>query len=690
MLRADAPPHRRTRGRQLYLGASLRLSAAAASRARAEKAEQVMAICRHVLQGGNDDLLRHILHLVQDDTRTFLRAACVCVAWRCATHDEARWRDKCTADFALAQQVMDRALVHTPMCCGSYRQLFARLFLADRRARSMPTTEQLARMPPLLRPPAPVRREDYMIGVEVCVKRSSDASTVHWCKLCELTGAGTLPGQLLGHELMDVKNTPVAGTANDAHMVLSDDVSSFDLSVFLLRKTDNELLTLGHLESLDDCEVDSGVAFNSFTFNLRNTGEDSEVGKWIYFEALVYQQWDYDNDAGTVTGVHIALDTDEGGGMDEQPISTVDTMLQLLETPALADHWVSPVSLAPPLARVEISDTATAQSSEAAENTFFGGAKRLKAGFQRTFNDFFASARARADIAAADRQAAAWRQIESATAVLSRILGSLPDAKELSRAGEVKWSWYVAAQADIAWQQISTCSDFPLLSVVHRSYQVQHAELSGPAAGATKKGVYIQRVRANKESTATAQNPLLPDADRSAYLIGIELTNSSDDRLTPLLTSLTDLSELSEEAGELALVLDVPASPWISTATFNPLLSVTLVRKRDGRVLVLAQHEKKCCEPQPPHVMVHWQMRHTNWEDIAFCKPFFEATVFCAPEDRQPQSSAGGGTAAVPGLTVTGVSIALEDRSQSELSSMTNMNELLHALESPCIADRWV
>jgi hypothetical protein len=43
-------------------------------------------------------------------------------------------------------------------------------------------------------------------------------------------------------------------------------------------------------------------------------------------------------------------------------------------------------------------------------------------------------------------------------------------------------------------------------------------------------------------------------------------------------------------------------------------------------------------------------------------------------------------------MTVTGVSIALEDMSGSDItySWMEDRNELLHALESPAFADRWV
>jgi hypothetical protein len=426
------------------------------------------------------------------------------------------------------------------------------------------------------------------------------------------------------------------------------------------------------------------------------------VGKYVYFKSEVYQNWDYKAHAGAISGVTVHLDTNECGWMEEQPMTTVDTMLQLLETPALADRWVLPTLLAAPLVRVKIPDSATPEPSEAADTPFFacGAAKRLKAGMKRTFNDFFVMARARADKAAAERKAAAWLQIENATAVLSRILGSLADAKQLCRAGEVKWSWYMAAQEDIAWQHICEfpllsavqyICEFPLLSAVYRSHpQGQHTNRSAAVVkDVSFKGLHVQRVMANKVAAAPVANPLLPDAGRSAYLIGIELTNSSNDKCTSLLTTLTDMSALSE-ARELALVLEVPESPWISTARFNPLLSLSLVRKRDGRVLVLAQGVESGSASQSPIVAIHWQMQRTELDDVPFFKPYFEANIFSVAEERQlPSSTSAAST--VPGLTMTGMSIALEDRSElDEFCSMSNISELLHALESPAIANRWV
>jgi hypothetical protein len=73
-----------------------------------------------------------------------------------------------------------------------------------------------------------------------------------------------------------------------------------------------------------------------------------------------------------------------------------------------------------------------------------------------------------------------------------------------------------------------------------------------------------------------------------------------------------------------------------------------------------------------------------------FFKPYFEANIFSVAEERQlPSSTSAAST--VPGLTMTGMSIALEDRSElDEFCSMSNISELLHALESPAIANRWV
>jgi hypothetical protein len=75
-----------------------------------------------------------------------------------------------------------------------------------------------------------------------------------------------------------------------------------------------------------------------------------------------------------------------------------------------------------------------------------------------------------------------------------------------------------------------------------------------------------------------------------------------------------------------------------------------------------------------------WQLRNTDGSDIPFETPFLEATIFFEPEKRYSLAA----DAPVPGMTVTGVPIALEDMSGSDItySWMEDRNELLHALES--------
>lgn len=646
---------------------------------------------RSVLQDSGD-LLWLILHHVHD-SRTLLRAARVCVAWRCAAYDDDVWRARCLKQWTLTAQAVSRPDVHTP---NTYQQLSARLTLANRRVDTTPTLRQLALMPAQLRPPAPVRREDYMVGVELHIEQADGgAPAVYWSRLCELTGADSFSVQtenrlkrrvLESHVLMDAIVCADAIAVQEA----GNNLSSVQISVFLLRKKDSRLLILGDREHMNDGRWTQ--------FSLRNTGISGDVGNLVHVETVVY-----DNHTGTMADVLVSLDTDEDGWMDEMPVSTVDTLLQLLEAPAFADRWAPAVPN-------------------------------------------MASVRATKPIAPTTTPKTAWRQIESTTALLGHILGYLTDAKELSLAGEVSWSWYLAAQGDITWQRVCQRSVFPLFTqATHRqviSFDETHRQvilnefdlsvdsiLNNPSwmVDQSWKGLFAQRILANKAAATSSTIPLIPKSGWSEFLVGLEVSNTIKGERTVLRSTLTDISNTGSDITDLHW-LDVPASAWVPTADFNPQLSVSMIRKRDGKILILGRDVEGDREDNWSHRMF-WRLQHTDSTDVPFWAPHFDATIFYSPKTRELElqqplfgtsSSKTHSLAtslldvqpsqlswAVPlsertkrwqtaqthkkvsGLTVAGVLFAL-DNEYEIWNGMVNMNQLLHALESPALAQRWV
>lgn len=628
----------RRRVPQLCLQVEDSLSAAAAC---ALRASQLAAIRRNVLQDSSD-LLWLILHHVHD-ARTLLRAARVCAAWRSASYDDDVWRARCLGQWSLTAQVMSRADVHTP---SRYRELSTRLALADHRLNAAFTPRQLAFMPPPLCPPAPVQRADYMIGVEVGIQRADGSPAVHhWSRLCELQHVC-----LCHDELM------VADHVIGAAPVSTSDIASSVLSVFLLRKKDNRIIALCEREE----PLDHDYCYRLFEFSLRNTGVSSDVGKVVHFEAYVNHNLDCGGvDLGVITGVKICLDTDEGGWMDEEPVSTVDSLLQLLEAPAFADRWVPPV-----LTRSGVLGALGALGADVIS------AKSTKPPTTISANTF-------------------WQQIEKTTTLLNRILGYLA-AKDLCLAGEVNRSWYTAAQSDVTWQRICLHSTFSLLSTMHKNHSW--------STGMAWKGLYVQRILANKAATTASADPLLPDSGCNEYLIGLQVTNGAEGKRTPLLSILTDLSDNRSAIRELASVPEVRASAWVPTADFSPQLRVSLIRKRDGKILILGQGVESEPDGSDDHVVqMCWRLPQITVADVPFPTPFFEATVFCSLETQHKELRRVFSTPRrkthrkVCGLTVTGVSLALADMSElDEWNWMENRNQLLHALESPTFEQRWV
>ena len=247
-----------------------------------------------------------------------------------------------------------------------------------------------------------------------------------------------------------------------------------------------------------------------------------------------------DNTELRMRGVHLSLEDPQHGECDDV---SVDLLLQMLASPALAGFWVSP-----PLRQ----DTLLAVP----DNVNQDDAKRQSTGLASELR----------------------HRIEK-LGLLSRILQNL-DAKELLRTSEVSRAWHDASNHDTAWALICGMPRLASLRLMK----------SMPECNATLKQLYMQHVTAEKADGQKSSGP-----DFSEYLLGIELFGGGGE---PVLSALNEL-EPPTDALDQQYLFQQKLQPNELTIRvgerFRMEMTVFLVRKSDGKRFSLIERGHVNC-----------------------------------------------------------------------------------------------
>ena len=386
---------------------------------RAGRAEKDRALCDAMARErvlAAPDLVLQIL-------RGLLQPKDICAAeqtgavWRAAATGNASelWRGVCERSrFPLLLSV--QTLASRPGRELSFRQLYAQRVAANSRATSG--------RPSSFVPPV---RSSYRIGVEVRVGAGPAAGKCLLASVHEMSPLSASGGRQL------VQIDAVARESKDGPLKTSAGSSDLSVCLFLLRKRDQAQLVI--TKEVDDTNnVDSGKTFA--TTYMPGTGQERGIFKECCLDIII--DWEYSSEAddtATLQSVTVELEEDVGCG-EEPMVSSVEHLLEIIESPAFASRWVPP------------------QTLQTAIQVF-------------PWTQFAAPT-------------SAWGQIESKGSLLSLVLGNL-SASDLRRASEVSRRWHAVSVADSVWK--ARCAlEFPALEGMATDASRSKPPVAGPSS----------------------------------------------------------------------------------------------------------------------------------------------------------------------------------------------------------------
>ena len=655
---------------------------------------------------GDADLMRHILRSVQEP-KALLAAEQVCQLWHetAAEDDASLWRRFCEQARAYPLLMgMKRAGV-------SYKQLYAQRATSNRRSKA---GGRVVHVPPT--------REGYQLGVEV----RTGAGKLLLGTVTELSAH-----RQAGQQTLAVLKGDADGEAAKIGLPVDGHVSSMSVAVLLVRKADDAVLVL-QKPTFED--FDGNSSYFSAPWE-RGTGHDAGIFKYVELRTNIC--WKLVEPASGCGGVIDALDTIclelDDYADEEDPVGSVEDLLQILESPPFARRWIAAPSL-------RLRCEAAADEDEPSDSPAAGA--QMETG-QLTVTESFTRKQRRSELEAAAARAKtadAWKQIQGKGTLLSSLLSHL-DAKNLRRASEVSRRWHQASAADSVWK-LRLTEDFPAaarqqvdkikawtLSSRDKISPAYLREFDRSAMPSSWREMYAQRVTAAKEASRTGSLPA-PLSRRTDYQVGLELVNKADGN-APLLTALKEISEHGLQ--ELAFIIG-EGTAFVS-GDYDPAFNVFLVRRSDGKVLTLADqmtdddgegsitlslHGSGDATPflrAYLDVHIHSNVLQPGEQELGTQLQQLTAMGFEQAKGEKALAVAGGnvqlameyilanlqqpdafwatpapgtGDRECGGRLVTGVSVSIPtDTSWAEEWCLKDLVELLHLLETPPFAARW-
>jgi hypothetical protein len=322
--------------------------------------------------------------------------------------------------------------------------------------------------------------------------------------------------------------------------------------------------------------------------------------------------------------------------------SSVDCMLQALQSPAFASRWVAPsrgVGTATPL--LSASDTCTAKRSKPTVET---ATSTINATSALQLLHTTAIVRAKPP------------------PVLTHVLKQLETA-DLLRAGAVCRDWRDAAAHDNSWSLIFESE--PLLSELHQRYGSKFS----------RKQLGVQQKKAN--ALASAPFNILPTTDYQC-LVEVALQNQRLSQMVPLISAQdpNDVREtlLTTDLSHLSYYFD-----WDGWDFSDAEVKVYLIRKRDGKRMRIVDTDDHCEVLENSIFFMGQYYVAATCDPDAFRAPCFD--VYLEFEENEQETS----TKKLESLAVRMVSYS----DDLDALAITSVNEVLQMLECPGYAHCW-